>query len=151
MGLMDSLMGAAGKMASEKLMGAGAGGMDGQQVMGLVNQLLNQAGGVSGLVQKLQSGGLGEAVQSWIGTGGNQAVSADQLGSALGPELLGNLRSQLGDQSDQALGGMANLLPQLIDKLSPGGQLPANAGNDLASLFGGGEGVAGLLGGLLKK
>lgn len=151
MGLMDSLMGAAGKMATEKLMGASAGGLDGQQVMGMVNQLLNQAGGLQGLVQKLQSGGLGEAVQSWIGTGSNQAVSADQLGGALGPELMGSLRSQLGDQSDQALGGMADLLPQLIDKLSPDGQLPTNGGNDLASLLGGGEGMMGLLGGLLKK
>ena len=64
---------------------------------------------------------------------------------------MGSLRSQLGDQSDQALGGMADLLPQLIDKLSPDGQLPTNGGNDLASLLGGGEGMMGLLGGLLKK
>jgi uncharacterized protein YidB (DUF937 family) len=142
MGLLDSLIGAAAEAASGASQGQRApgaaglpGGLDPQMLMALVGSLL------------ASSGGLGDAVQSWIGTGANQPVSGDQLGSALGPDLMGMIASQLGGNPAQASGTLAELLPGLIDQLSPKGQLPA--GNDLGglgglgALLGGGGGQAG--------
>jgi uncharacterized protein YidB (DUF937 family) len=162
MGLMDALMGAAGQAARDALqgqgtaaggMGAGAGpgvgGLDPQMLIGLLSTLLNQAGGLQGLLAKLQAGGLGEAVQSWVGTGPNQAVSPDRLNDALGPDLMGMVARQLGGNSQAAGGLLAALLPQLVDQLTPQGQLPADNGmGALGALLGGfggagGEGGAG--------
>ncbi|WP_382152805.1 YidB family protein [Hydrogenophaga sp. ANAO-22] len=149
MGLLDSLIGAAAEAASGSLQGQQRGpsanglpgGMDPQMLIALVGSLLASSGGLQGLLAKLQSGGLGDAVQSWIGTGANQPVSGDQLGSALGPDLMGMIASQLGGSPAQASGTLADLLPGLIDQLSPKGQLPAD--NDLGGL----GGLGALLGG----
>lgn len=165
MGLMDSLVGAAGKAARDALQGqsapaagasAGAGGLDPKLLIGLVSTLLNQAGGLSGLMAKLQAAGLGEAVQSWVGTGTNQAVPADRLGAALGPDLMGTLARQLGGSGQDAAGVLASLLPTLVDQLTPQGQVPADNGAGglsalLGSAQGGGADLAGLLGGLLRR
>ena len=168
MGLLDSLIGAAAEAASGASQGQRApatagglpGGLDPQMLIGLVGALLASSGGLQGLLAKLQSGGLGDAVQSWIGTGANQPVSGDQLGSALGPDLMGQIAAQLGGSQAQASGTLADLLPGLIDQLTPKGQLPAD--NDmgglggLGALLGGGQGsgnadLMGMLGGLLQQ
>jgi uncharacterized protein YidB (DUF937 family) len=167
MGLMDSLMGAAGNAALGALQGKATGadvsgaaaGLDPQMILGLVRTLIENAGGLPGLLAKLQQAGLGEAVQSWIGTGANLPVSADQIGQALGPNLLGLLAQQLGGNPQQAASTLADLLPGVVDQLTPQGQLPT--GNGLGALgallgggaVGGGTGadVVGMLGGLLSK
>ena len=173
MGLLDSLIGAAADAASGAAQGQRSpatanasglpGGMDPQMLIGLVGALLASSGGLQGLLAKLQSGGLGDAVQSWIGTGANQPVSGDQLGSALGPDLMGTIASQLGGSPAQASGTLADLLPALIDQLTPKGQLPTegDAGGlgglgGLGALLGGGQGngnadLMGMLGGLLQQ
>jgi len=132
------------------------GGLDSQALMGMVGELLNNAGGLSGILSKLQQGGLAEAAASWVGTGTNQPVSADALGGALGPDLMGMVAKQLGGNTQQAAGTLADLLPGLIDKLTPQGQVPTDNGmGALGALLGGGQGggadLAGLLGGLLKR
>lgn len=167
MGLLDSLIGAAADAASGASQGQRSpsasglpGGMDPQALIALVGAVLASSGGLQGLLAKLQSGGLGDAVQSWIGTGANQPVSGEQLGRALGPDLMGTIASQLGGSPTQASGTLADLLPGLIDQLTPKGQLPAD--NDLGdpgglgALLGGGQGGApadlmGMLGGLLQR
>lgn len=159
MGLLDSLIGAATQGGSggqgHGSASANTGGIDPQMLMGLVSALLNSSGGVSGLLAKLQAGGLGEAAQSWVGTGTNQPVSADQLGSALGPDLMGMVARQLGGNNEQASGALADLLPGLIDKLTPQGQVSADNGTgDLGALLGGGGNAGdlmGMLGGLLQR
>ncbi len=157
MGLLDSVLGAAlgGQQGGQA---QSAGGIDPQVLMGIVGALVNNAGGLSGILGKLQQGGLGEAAQSWVGTGANQPVSADALGGALGPDLMGMIASQLGGNQQQAAGTMADLLPGLIDKLTPQGQVPADNGmGALGSLLGGGDGkldagdLMGMLGGLMKR
>lgn len=169
MGLLDSLIGAAANATLGSPQGQPSnaannglpGGLDPQMLIGLVGSLLASAGGLQGLLAKLQSGGLGDAVQSWIGTGANQPVSGDQLGSALGPDLMGMITSQLGGTQAQASGTLADLLPGLIDQLSPKGQLPDDNASDglggLGALLGGGQGgsggaadLMGMLGGLLQ-
>jgi len=96
-----------------------------------------------------------------VGTGANQPVSADALGGALGPELMDMIARQLGGNQQQAAGTMADLLPGLIDQLTPQGQLPADNGmGTLGSLLGGGQqggngldagDLIGMLGGMLGK
>ena len=161
MGLLDSVLGAVlgGQQGGQA---QGAGGIDPQVLMGIVGALMNNGGGLSGILGKLQQGGLGDAAQSWVGTGANQPVSADALGGALGPDLMGMIAGQLGGNHQQAAGTMADLLPGLIDKLTPQGQVPADNGmGALGALLGGGgqQGAGGLdagdlvgmLGGMLGK
>ncbi len=81
-------------------------------------------GGLSGLVETLKSKGLGDAVSSWIGTGQNQPVSADQIERALGSERVQEIAQKVGIPKEQISSGLATLLPQIIDRLTPKGKLP---------------------------
>lgn len=104
--------------------------MSGEQTQsGLFEQavrLLNspEIGGLSGLINKFEKGGLSEIVSSWIGTGQNAPVSADQITHVLGSEKIKEIAGSLGMSDNQVSGGLASLLPQLIDKLTPEGKLP---------------------------
>jgi uncharacterized protein YidB (DUF937 family) len=91
-----------------------------QVVMGL----MNNSGGLSGLLDKFQQGGLGDLVQSWVGTGSNLPISAEQIQQVLGSGALGDIASKLGIQPEQAAGELSQALPDVVDKLTPGGQLP---------------------------
>ena len=119
----------------DQVVGAMAGSQSGDQgnMLQTVMQLLNnpQTGGLSGLVQSLQQGGLGDVVNSWISNGQNQPVSADQIQSALGGSSLQGMAEQMGMSTEQASGSLAELLPQLINQMTPNGQLP-EGGNMLA-------------------
>ena len=83
-------------------------------------------GGLEGLVRRFQSAGLGAEVDSWIGGGSKLPVSAAQIRSALGDGPLRILAEHAGLDEDDAAAHLAVLLPQMIDKLTPGGQLPAH-------------------------
>jgi uncharacterized protein YidB (DUF937 family) len=100
-------------------------------------------GGLEGLVSKFQQAGLGDVIGSWIGSGANQAISADQLTNVLGSDALAGMASKLGlDQGDVA-GQLSQLLPGLVDKLTPAGQAPAGGLGNAGDLMG-------ALGALLK-
>lgn len=90
------------------------------------NTLLEQNGGVSGLVEKFQNGGLGEIVNSWVGTGSNLSITPEQIESVLGQSQLGDVAAKLGLDSSQLSQQLAEHLPTLIDSLTPGGELPAD-------------------------
>jgi uncharacterized protein YidB (DUF937 family) len=94
--------------------------------------LLQQNAGLAGVLEKLQSSGLGSHADSWVGTGPNMAVSGDQLQQALGPAALRNIASQLGMSPEQASAAMAKILPELINQLTPNGRAPDNV-SDLLS------------------
>jgi uncharacterized protein YidB (DUF937 family) len=106
------------------------GSLGGQQApaqggaMGAVMALIERAGGVPALLQQLQQSGLGDQVASWIGTGANHPISGEQLGAALDSAQLAHVAQQSGIDPSQLSGGLAALLPQVIDQLSPDGQLP---------------------------
>lgn len=120
MGLLDSVV---GSLAAGNTQG-------GNGLLDVVMQLIqNHPGGLAGLVQSLQQGGLGEVVNSWVSTGQNMPVSGQQLASALGREQLQAIAAQLGVSPEQASGGLADVLPQVVDQLTPNGQLPE--GGDL--------------------
>jgi uncharacterized protein YidB (DUF937 family) len=78
---------------------------------------------LAGLAQAFQDKGLGDQMASWVGTGQNLPISPEQIKSVLGDQL-GQIASQLGINEQQAAGGLADLLPQVIDTLTPGGKMP---------------------------
>jgi uncharacterized protein YidB (DUF937 family) len=124
MGLFDQVVGAV--MSGQTAEGAANPLLAG--IMQLVND--PQTGGLAGLVQAFQNGGLGEIAKSWVSTGQNLPISAEQIQSVLGSSgLLQNLASQFGLSSEQVSGQLAELLPQVVDKLTPNGTLPES--NDL--------------------
>jgi uncharacterized protein YidB (DUF937 family) len=84
-------------------------------------------GGLGGLLNKLQQGGLGSAANSWVGSGQNQPASPGQLGSALGPNILKTLAQQSGLSEDELTKQLSQVLPGLVDKLTPNGRLPTMA------------------------
>lgn len=143
MGLLENVLGA----ATQNLGRQGGGGRDWAALISglLANGSLQ--GGLPGLLQQLQASGLGDQVQSWISTGANQPVSGGQLSGALGGAggLLGQLAQQAGVSPVEAGNQLSQWLPQIVDRLTPNGQMPAN-------LDGGGLGdLAGMLGGLLNR
>ena len=90
----------------------------------VLDMIKNHPGGLSGLVQSFQNNGLGSVVSSWISTGQNQPVSGDQLESVLGSSQITALAAKAGISPDQAKAALTQILPQMVDKLSPNGQLP---------------------------
>jgi uncharacterized protein YidB (DUF937 family) len=115
----------------------GAAGAEASQ---LISGLIQQHGGVQGLVNQLHQGGLGDAVKSWVGEGPNQAVSAQQIQNALGTGTLAKLAQATGVDPAQAAQHLAKFLPIVIDKLTPNGAVPPAAetpkvNNVLSNLF----------------
>ena len=79
------------------------------------------------LMKQFQQNGFGEIINSWIGTGQNRPISANQLRQALGQETVTDLSQQTATPHDDLLSQLAKLLPRVIDRLTPNGQLPTHA------------------------
>jgi len=79
---------------------------------------------LGGLLKKLEQGGLGDAANSWIGSGQNQSVSPGQLGSALGPSIIKMLSQKSGLSEEDITKQLSQILPGLVDKLTPNGRVP---------------------------
>ncbi len=88
-----------------------------------------QSGGLGGLVAQLSQAGLGQAVNSWVGTGPNNPVTGDQLHQALGGDVVSQIAQKAGISPEIAKAGLAVVLPILIDKATPKGQIPAGGGS----------------------
>lgn len=86
--------------------------------------MLDQAGGIQGLIEKFQRSGLGDIVASWVGTGQNQAIAPDQITAALGEDNIAVVTQQANIPADQGSNVLAALLPAIIDQLTPQGQVP---------------------------
>ena len=158
MGLLDSVLSAAaGSMVGgnqqqqQQPQGGGLGGLlGGLGGLGallpvLVGMLGNdKQGGLGGLLEKFTQAGMGDAAKSWVGHGENAPISGDQLGQVLGGDMMGELAAKLGMNNGDAAGQLANVLPGLIDKLTPNGQAPAGG-------LGNSDALMGMLGALLKR
>ena len=131
MGLLDSILGS--------VLGGGAQGQNSGQaalINAVIQMVANKAGGATGgvgglggLVGALTKGGLGNVASSWVGTGQNLPVSAEQLQSALGGGgsgggMLAQIAQQAGMSNGDAASGLSQILPGLVDKLTPDGQIP---------------------------
>ena len=119
MGFLDDLK----KNLMEQFLG---GGEQQKSLMDLATNLLTnrESGGLAGLTQLFQSKGLGDIVSSWIGTGQNQPISADQIANVFGSEQIRQFAQKLGFSSEDISKGLASVLPQVIDHLTPHGQVP---------------------------
>jgi uncharacterized protein YidB (DUF937 family) len=84
-------------------------------------------GGLGGLLNKLEQGGLGEVAKSWVGSGQNQPVSPGQLGSSLGPSIIKMLAQKSGLSEEELTKQLSQVLPGIVDKLTPNGRLPTAA------------------------
>lgn len=115
MGLFDELVGEAAQALSHG------------QASGLTQNvltLLQESGGVQGLAQRFQQQGLSDVISSWIGTGANQPISAQQILNVLGNDRVAALAQQAGIPPDQVSATLTQLLPTLIDRLTPNGEIP---------------------------
>ena len=84
-------------------------------------------GGLGGLLNKLEQGGLGDQTKSWVGSGQNQPVSPGQLGSALGPNIIKTLSQMTGVPEDQLTKQLSQGIPVIVNTLTPNGRLPTVA------------------------
>ncbi len=129
MGLMDQ-------------MGQVVGGVLGQQsgqnpLLQAVTSLLgnnSSLGGLAGLVQAFQKNGLGEVVNSWVSTGQNIPASPQQIEQGLGSDLLKQLAGTVGLSPQEASVQLSDLLPTLVDKLTPNGKIEAGPLEQLLKL-----------------
>jgi uncharacterized protein YidB (DUF937 family) len=144
MGLLDALIGnvlgsaLGGNQRQDPLgsilagLGGGNRGQSGNMLLQVALLLLQQNGGLQGLLSKFRQGGLGQQADSWVSTGQNMNISANDLQQIFGSSTLRDLASQLGMPEEQAGSTMAQVLPELINQLTPQGQVPANGDEEIA-------------------
>ncbi|MBZ9676960.1 YidB family protein [Mesorhizobium sp. ES1-1] len=90
-------------------------------------------GGLGGLLGKLRDAGHGNVADSWVGTGQNQSINANDLGSALGPQVIHEIAQRTGMDEQELLKQLSTALPGIVDKLTPNGQVPPQ--HQVASAF----------------
>lgn len=100
------------------------GGVVGAGMVSVVNNLLEQHGGLQGLINQFQQNGFGDTVNSWVGTGPNKSISPDQVHQAIGPDLLEQLSAKSGLSVQDLAQKLSQILPQAVDTMTPGGQVP---------------------------
>jgi len=110
---------------------AGMGGASQGQHQGALSAILDyvnspQVGGISGLQRMFQEKGLGGIVSSWISTGQNLPISTDQLNNVLHCDALQQIAQKYGIDPSQLTSVMSSVLPSVVDKLTPTGQVPDN-------------------------
>lgn len=105
MGLLDGLL----------------GGVVGAGVASMVEHVIEQHGGVQGLVDQFEKQGMGGVVQSWIGNGANVPISADQLNQVLGNQMVTQMAQRFGVNPQDLLQKLSAALPQAVDRMTPGG------------------------------
>lgn len=131
MGLLDQIGGAVGGVLGQ----GGKGGINAILVQQLIG-LLSKPGALGNLTSAFQNAGLGEVLQSWLGSGQNLPISGEQVKQVLGSGTVAELAQKAGIAEPEASNALTGLLPQVIDKLSPGGSLPSQGelGGMLSSL-----------------
>ena len=92
------------------------------------------SGGLGGLLKQFQQAGLGDAINSWINTGPNKTVAPAQVSDALGPDIINTLSEQTGLPRDEVAAILSQVLPQVVDQLTPDGRVPTK--RDMARLMG---------------
>jgi uncharacterized protein YidB (DUF937 family) len=100
------------------------GGIVGAGMVSVVNGVLEQHGGLQGVIGEFEKNGLGQTVKSWVGTGPNQPVSPDDIHKVLGADLLQQLSVKSGLPVHELAQRLSQVLPEAVDKLTPNGALP---------------------------
>lgn len=126
------------------------GGGQGADLMRLIGEAVQGQGGLQGLAQQAQGAGLGEQMSSWVSAGENLPLSGDQAQGLLGHEFIQSAAAKLGLDQGQIAQMASQILPGLVDQLTPGGQMPEGQDlmGSLQGLLGGNmPNLGGLLGG----
>lgn len=127
-------------------LGGGGAGAAASPLTGLLGAM-GGADGLMGLVAKFKQAGLGAIVESWISTGPNLPISAEQLRGVLGAPAVDGMAQQAGVAAPDLLASLAQTLPMIVDQLTPGGQLPTDGQLAPAAM----KNLAGMLGQLGSK
>ena len=126
MGLLDSITGSIlGKF----------GGEQGNMAQVAID-LFNQNGGLNGILEKFKEGGLGETAATWVGTGSNAPISAEQISSILGDGTIAQLAAKFGINPETLSAQIAQHLPNVVDKLTPNGEVQNESGDLLSTVLG---------------
>src|SRR5262249_55256847 len=141
MGLLDGMLGSAvssmlsggtaapsqGPSALDSILGGLAGGSGGSTgLLSAAMGLLQSNGGLGNVLGMFEQNGLGQQASSWVGTGPNMAISGDHVQQVFGAPALGGIASQLGLSQGQASSAIAQILPELVNQMTPQGQVPTN-------------------------
>lgn len=119
---------------------AGVGSPEQQQgVAGALMNMIQQHGGVGAIADKFRNAGMGQQADSWISTGQNQPIDPQQVQAGLGHDQIQNIAQHAGINPQLAAGIAAVVLPMIVDRLTPNGQVPQ------------GGGLGGMLGGIFNK
>ncbi len=89
-------------------------------------QLIQSQGGLSGLATRFQNAGMGEQVRSWVGTGANEAISGENVAKAMGSDSIAQIAQQLGLPQDRVASSLAEVLPEIVNQMTPHGSVPDN-------------------------
>ncbi|QOF66739.1 DUF937 domain-containing protein [Actinobacillus sp. GY-402] len=112
-----------GSVLSNVLSESGNGGaQSGSVITDVLGSLLKNQGGMEGIFNQLQKGGLDDLLNSWIGTGQNKPMNAEQVNDVFGDETLSDVAQQAGVEKAQAQDILSQALPQIIDMLTPNGR-----------------------------
>jgi uncharacterized protein YidB (DUF937 family) len=126
MGLFDSLASSMlGKLGGEK----GA-------IAQVAVDVFNQNGGLPGVLEKFKAAGFADEVASWVGKGTNLQISAEQVTQVLGSATIQSAANKLGINASEISAKIAEYLPQVIDRMTPNGEVGKDSGNLLATLLG---------------
>src|SRR5512141_1367296 len=120
MGFMDDLV---GKVKEAVGGGVGEHSALANEILGLLSGG-SEGGGLQGMIQSFKDKGLSDIMSSWVGTGQNLPISGDQLKTGLGADLIGQLAAKVGVSPDVATSKLTEILPGIIDKLTPEGNVP---------------------------
>jgi uncharacterized protein YidB (DUF937 family) len=93
-------------------------------LLGVVVGMLGKSGGLGGMLDKFKGAGLGDKADSWVGTGPNEPLKTDEVERALGPEELQQISQQTGMSVDEVREKLAAGLPEVVNHLTPEGQVP---------------------------
>jgi uncharacterized protein YidB (DUF937 family) len=99
-------------------------GVLGGVVGAVVTDVIRRNGGVQGVVNQFESQGFGPTVRSWVGTGPNQPIAAEHVQQVLGMDLLQEMSAKTGMPVAELTQKLAQVLPQAIDQMTPGGVIP---------------------------
>jgi uncharacterized protein YidB (DUF937 family) len=135
MGLLDSIL---GTVSGQDAAGGGA-----NHLVGILGGVLQQSGGLQGLMNKFSQGGQGSTFASWVGMEENQPISSDQIQKVLGSGQVSALAAKMGVDQTQASQFLAEYLPKVVDKLTPAGKIDPTADHQ--------QGLADLVPSLLRS
>lgn len=125
-GMLGSMLGAGQHGQPGQPGGLGGNGALLAALLPMAFQMIQSQGGLSGLAAKFQNAGMGEQVKSWVGTGANQVISGANVVQAVGGDAIAQMAKQLDLPQDKVSGGLAEVLPEIVNRMTPHGSVPDN-------------------------